>query len=224
MTNNQSEQSHIVQTYSKRSKSYDSDVKIFDLFRSMGFDIPGWREAAIRNLHLQPGDSVIDIGCGTGLTFPLLYEAVGPTGKIIGVDLSEGMLEQAQQLVTENGWRNVELTNIDVTKYDFPIKVNGILSTFALIIIPDSGQVIAKACEALLPGGRISILDMAWPESWPIYWWRAFFWLKTFGLTREVLERKPWEDIWREMDLNLQDVTLKRFWFKMMYLTSGTRS
>ena len=222
MAHNPSEESHVVQTYAKRSKRYDSNVKIFDLFRSMGFDIPAWREAAIQDLHLKPGDIVIDIGCGTGLTFPSLCKAVGPSGKIIGIDISEGMLKQAQQLIAANGWLNVELVNIDISQYDFPIKANGILSSFALILIPDSKKVIAKACQALLPGGRLSILDMAWPESWPIYWWHAFFWLKTFGVTQEIMEAKPWEAIWQEIDQNLKDVVLKRFWLKMMYRVSGT--
>lgn len=218
------EEPEVVQTYSRRSKKYDSVVKVFDLFSSFGFNIPAWREAAIRDLHLKPGDTVIDLGCGTGLTFPALYQAVGPAGRIIGVDISPAMLDQARQSVEENGWTNVELTAIDVTQYEFPVKANGILSTFALILVPNAGQMISKACQALLPGGRISLLDMAWPEKWPIYWRYAFFWLKPFGVTREILIQKPWESVWQEMESNLEEVTLKRFWFKMMYFINGVHS
>ena len=218
------EEPEVAQTYARRSKSYDSVVKIFDLFSSMGFDIPAWREAAIRDLHLKPGDTVIDIGCGTGLTFPSLYQGVGPTGRIIGIDISADMLEQAQQLVTQNGWRNVELTAVDITHYDFPVKADGILSTFALILVPNAGQVVSNACQSLLPGGRISILDMAWPENWSIHWRHVFFWLKPFGVTQEMLRQKPWEAVWQAMESNLKDVALKRFWFRMMYFINGVQS
>ncbi len=221
--NNSIQEPEVVQTYSRRSKRYDSVVRIFDLFSSMGFDVPAWREAAIQDLHLKPGDTVIDLGCGTGLTFPSLYQEVGPTGRIIGVDISADMLDQAQQLVSENGWTNVELTALDVTQYDFPLKADGILSTFALILVPNPGQVVSKACQALLPGGRISILDMAWPENWSIHWRHAFFWLKPFGVTQEILRQKPWEAVWHEIESNLEEVALKRFWFRMMYFISGVR-
>ena len=221
--NNSTEEPEVVRTYSKRSKRYDSVVKIFDLFSSMGFDIPAWREAAIRDLHLKPGDTVIDMGCGTGLTFPSLYQKVGPTGRIIGIDISADMLDQAQELVAENGWTNVELTAIDISQYVFPVKADGILSTFALILVPNAGQVVSQACQALKPGGRISLLDMAWPENWSIHWRHAFFWLKPFGVTKDILRQKPWEAVWNEVELNLDEVALKRFWFKMMYFISGVR-
>jgi SAM-dependent methyltransferase len=117
----------------------------------------------------------------------------------------------------------VELTAVDITHYDFPLKADGVLSTFALILVPNAGQVVSKACQSLLPGGRISILDMAWPENWPLFWRHGFFWLKPFGVTLETLKQKPWETVWNEMEKNLQEVTLKRFWFRMMYFISGVR-
>ena len=221
--NNSTEEPEVVQTYSRRSKRYDSVVKIFDLFSSMGFDIPAWREAAIQDLHLKPGDTVIDMGCGTGLTFPSLYHKVGPTGRIIGIDISADMLDQAQELASENGWTNVQLTAIDISQYEFPVQADGILSTFALILVPNASQVVSQACQALKPGGRISILDMAWPENWSIHWRHVFFWLKPFGVTEDILRKKPWEAVWNEIELNLEEVALKRFWFKMMYFISGVR-
>ena len=221
--NNSTEEPEVVQTYSRRSKRYDSVVKIFDLFSSMGFDIPAWREAAIQDLHLKPGDTVIDMGCGTGLTFPSLYQKVGPTGRIIGIDISADMLDQAQELISENGWTNVQLTAIDISQYEFPVQADGILSTFALILVPSASQVVSQACQALKPGGRISILDMAWPENWSIHWRHVFFWLKPFGVTEDILRKKPWEAVWNEIELNLEEVALKRFWFKMMYFISGVR-
>ena len=214
-------QDHVVQSYRKRSARYDDTVNVFNLFRSFGFDIPAWRLQAVQSLDLGPGDQVVDIGCGTGLNFPILQEVIGPDGHIIGVDLSDAMLEKAQQQVHENGWQNVELVYADATRYEFPPNLDGILSTFALVLVPKCGHAVENGCRALRPGGRFSVLDMAWPDGWSFHWRHALFFLRSYGVTRETLERRPWESVWKTMDENLTNVTLKRFWFDFMYLASG---
>jgi demethylmenaquinone methyltransferase/2-methoxy-6-polyprenyl-1,4-benzoquinol methylase len=222
LSDNSNVQTGVANAYQKRSKRYDIIVKIFDLFRSYGFDIEAWRETSIYALNLEPGNTVVDIGCGTGLTFAYLHEGVGPEGKIIGVDLSSDMLDQARQRIREHNWKNVELVCADATEYTFPKNVDAILSNFALILIPNCGQVVANACQALKPGGRLSILDMAWPDRLSLRWWRLLFWLPPLGLTRKILENRPWESVWKAMEENLMDVTLKRFWYGFMYQTSGS--
>ena len=59
----------------------------------------GAAPAGRRALGLRPGDTVVDIACGTGLNFPLLEEAIGPDGRIVGVDLTDAMLAQAQRRI-----------------------------------------------------------------------------------------------------------------------------
>ena len=223
MSDTPSNQEDVVQTYQKRSTHYDSSVRLFDLFRSFGFDIPAWRQAAVKALKLEPGDTVIDIGCGTGMNFPFLYKEIGPKGKIIGVDLSESMLEQAHQSALDNGWQNVELVCSDATIYSFPPNVDAILSTFALILVPECGRVVANGCQALRSGGRFSIFDMCWPEGWSFHWRHLLFFLRSYGVTHETLERRPWQTIWRTMEENLANVSRQMYWFRMMYLVSGER-
>jgi ubiquinone/menaquinone biosynthesis C-methylase UbiE len=69
----------------------------------------GMRRRAVARLALQSGDTVIDVACGTGLTFPSLEDGIGPRGRLIGVDLSAEMLKRAAARVEERGWENVTL-------------------------------------------------------------------------------------------------------------------
>ena len=68
-----------------------------------------WRERLVALLPARPGDTVLDVGCGTGLCLPLLQDKVGPTGTIVGIDASEQMLRLAGEKVTAHGWDNVRL-------------------------------------------------------------------------------------------------------------------
>src|SRR6476646_10258348 len=68
-----------------------------------------WRELLVENLPVVRGDTVLDVGCGTGLCLPLLHDKVSATGRIIGIDAAGQMLEVAAQRVTDHGWSNVAL-------------------------------------------------------------------------------------------------------------------
>jgi ubiquinone/menaquinone biosynthesis C-methylase UbiE len=218
-----SESDHVQKAYEKRSAHYDLNVNIFNLFRPFGFDIPAWRRDAVHALSLKPGDTVVDIGCGTGLNFPFLQERIGPGGKIIGVDLSASMLGKARQFTIEQGWGNVELVCSDAAQVAFPDRVHGILSTFALILIPECGRVIARSCRALAPGRSLVVLDMAWPASLSLNWRHALFFLRSFGVTLETLQRRPWETVWQNMQDNLEDTSRRKYWMGFMYLASGSK-
>jgi ubiquinone/menaquinone biosynthesis C-methylase UbiE len=79
-----------------------------------------WRELLVASLPLRPGDTVLDVGCGTGLCAPLLHRKVGPAGTIIGIDESEQMLSVAVDRVTEHGWDNVRLIAAPVATAPIP--------------------------------------------------------------------------------------------------------
>ena len=123
----------VVDIYRKRTKPYDFTANLYYL---MGFREWAYRQRAVEALGLHTGDTVVEIGCGTGLNFALLQQTVGPMGRIIGVDLTDAMLEQARQRVADNDWSNVELVHRDAAEYRFPQDIDGILSTFALALSP----------------------------------------------------------------------------------------
>src|SRR5687768_674288 len=75
-----------------------------------------WRELVVAHLPAHSGDTVLDVGCGTGLCLPLLQRKVGPYGTIVGIDASAQMLEVAGARVAEHGWDNVQLLAAPVAK------------------------------------------------------------------------------------------------------------
>jgi ubiquinone/menaquinone biosynthesis C-methylase UbiE len=182
------ENARLMALYRRQAKGYDQSG-------IQGLDT--WRREAVSRLALQHGDLVVDIGCGTGLNFALLQEAIGETGRIIGVDLTDAMLEQARQRVAAHGWKNVELVRADAAQYRFPTQVEGILSTFALTFLPDGARVIQNGCRALAPGRRWVVLDMAWPGALPTWLYPLLFFLRLsrYGISGEVIRRHPWQTV-----------------------------
>ncbi|HEX2909826.1 MAG TPA: methyltransferase domain-containing protein, partial [Chloroflexia bacterium] len=140
MSKSQQNKEQLIDIYRKRAKGYDtSGISSFE----------AWRKDAVKLLELKRGDVVVDMGCGTGLNFAFLEEAIGPEGKIIGVDLTDAMLEQARRRIADHGWENVELVQNDATQFEFPTQVDGIISTFALTFIPDCERVILNGGQTL---------------------------------------------------------------------------
>ncbi len=207
-------QDRLVDIYRRQAKGYD---------RSGIHALEAWRRQAVKTLNVGPGDLVIDIGCGTGLNFARLEDAVGPEGRIIGVDLTDAMLDQARQRISQHGWTNVELVQVDAAAYDFPNQVNGIISTFALTFIPDPSRVITNGSRVLAPGRQWVVLDMAWPAGWPLWWRKLLFFLPSYGITDDVIQRRPWQTVWETMNQRLVGVVCKQFWLGFFYLMSGKR-
>ena len=86
--------------YRARARHYDLTANLYYL---AGFREQRFRKMAVEALGLKPGDRVVEIGCGTGLNFPLLQQKVGRAGRIIGVDLTDAMLAQARKRAATNG-------------------------------------------------------------------------------------------------------------------------
>jgi ubiquinone/menaquinone biosynthesis C-methylase UbiE len=210
------EDTKLIALYRKQAKGYD---------RSGIHGLDAFRREAVRRLELKRGNLVVDLGCGTGLNFALLQEAIGETGRIIGVDLIDAMLEQARRRVATEGWKNVELVQVDAASYTFPAQVNGILSTFALTFIPEAQLVIQNGCQALAPGGRWVVLDMAWPRALPMWFHPLLFFLRLsrYGITGEVIRRRPWQTVWSTMQQSLVEVERQPFWMGFFYLAWGTQ-
>ena len=203
--------------YRKRARRYD---RSFWLLRAAGMRDGRYRRRAAKALNLRPGDTVVDLGCGTGLNFPHLLERVGPAGLVVGVDLTDAMLAQAAERVTRAGWRNVTLVESDVADYAFPAELDGIISTLALTLSPAFDDVIRRGALALRDGGRVAIVDLKKPEKWPHWLVRFAAWTQSpFGVSLDLAHRHPWESIRR----HLHEVCFREFYHGAMYLSVGEK-
>lgn len=202
---------------------YQSGAKNYDLttvlFRLIGLRMKAYRLHAIKKLSLQRGDTVIELGCGTGLNFPILMEQIGPEGRLIGVDLTPGMLDIARERVERAGWNNVELIQSDIVAYDFPEKVNGVIATGLFGYIPEYDRVIKTISESLVSGGHLVILDGKQPENLPSWLFKIVLKLGgPFGYTPEYFNVRPWESVGRYF----KETSIDTMYGGMIYILSGT--
>ena len=206
------------QLYRRLAPFYDASLWIYYL---AGFPIMHYRRRAVEGLSLRRGDTVVDLGCGTGLNLPLLHAAVGPEGRVVGVDLSEAMLEEAEARVQRAGWQNVELVRADAAAYAFPSDTDGILSTLAITIVDEYDAVIRRGAEALRPGRRMALFGLKKPEGWPEWLLRLAVRLnKPFGVSLDYAGRHPWESVRR----HLREVRFQELYFGAAYLSVGEAS
>src|SRR3977135_1037448 len=118
-----------------------------------------FRAHAVKRLALRPGQRVLEIGCGTGRNFPYLRAAVGPQGRVHGVDLSAGMLAKARALCELQRWTNVELAQEDAAEYVAPEPLDAVLFGLSYNTMPHHLVVLHHALKQVRPGGRIVIMD-----------------------------------------------------------------
>ena len=114
------------------------------------------RESAVRRLNPRPGERILEVGVGTGLSLPL-YPA---HCSVVGIDLSTGMLEKAQRRLSEYDLRHVRLLRMDAGAMDFlDDSFDTIMAAYVVTAVPDYRTVIAEMIRVCRPGGRIVMLN-----------------------------------------------------------------
>ena len=151
----------------------------------------GLRRRAASRLKLKHGESVLDVGCGTGLSFHLLEDGVGPEGRIIAIDQSPEMLEKARERVKINGWENITLIESSIEEAAIAETVDAALFALSHDIMR-SPAAVENVVQRVKPGGRISVVGMTWNPWWalPFNLIHAFR-LRRGATTYEGLGR-PW--------------------------------
>jgi ubiquinone/menaquinone biosynthesis C-methylase UbiE len=148
-------------------KWYDIIAPLYD--RAISRTCLPYRQIAVQALHLRPSLTVLDIGCGTGLNFEPILNAIGTQGTLIGIDSSAKMLNRARQKVSHQGWRNVHLLQLDarkLTRNDLEaftgssMIIDSIICTLGLSVFPDWQAVFERSFDLLESGGRYCIMDI----------------------------------------------------------------
>jgi arsenite methyltransferase len=111
--------------------------------------------------RIEPGSVVLDLGCGAGTDLLIAAQMTGPSGRVIGVDMTATMLERARQSATEIGLGNVELHEslIEALPLD-DASVDVVISNGVIDLVPDKDAVFDEIDRVLRPGGRLQLADV----------------------------------------------------------------
>jgi ubiquinone/menaquinone biosynthesis C-methylase UbiE len=177
--------------------------------------VEGARKRAVAALELEPGQTVLDVGCGTGASLSRLVAAVGPTGRVVGVDQSAGMLGVAAKRIEAAGWTNVERIEAPVEEAKLPPADAALFFfTHDLLRTPAALENVVRAVR---PGGRIACAGQQRPAHWlPRLLLPTRRLMRRYVTTREGLDR-PWDLLAARLD----EVTSAPFLLGALYVVSG---
>jgi len=128
----------------------------------------GLRRRSFETLAPARGERVLEVGCGTGEALERLREAVGPSGTVVGVDASRGMVRAARDRVCEAGWGNVRVVRGDARRLPVPDEAfDAAYAAMSLSAVPEPAAAVAAARRSLRPGGRLVVLAARPFRGWP---------------------------------------------------------
>lgn len=151
-----------LEQYRRRANVYDRELALFEPIRRL----------AISRLELRPGEVVFDVGCGTGLSLAMLRRGVGPKGRVVGIEQSPEMVEQARRRVARARWARVTLLCSPVEDADLRVKADAALFHFTHDILRRR-EAIANVLGHLKPGARVVASGLKWAAPWllrPVNW------------------------------------------------------
>lgn len=177
------------------------------------------RAEAVRRLGLKPGDRALDVGCGPGGSLPVLRAVVGPTGEVLGVEISPAVAALAQRRITRQAWGNVSIHVAPAQA----VALQGQYDALLMFAAPDvygSDEAMNHLTAHLRPragvaffGAKRSQGPLGWILNGPM---RVLMPRISFATT-PIPTDKPWE-AWAPL---LEDLQVREYFFGWMFLATG---
>jgi SAM-dependent methyltransferase len=146
-----------LEQYRLRAATYDLELAVFEPLRRL----------AIARLGLQPGETVLDVGCGTGLSLAPLLQAVGAHGQVVGIEQSPEMIAQARQRLAKSGHRNVALLCAPAEEAPITRLADAALFHFTHDILRRP-EALDHVLRHLKPGARVVACGLQWAPAWAL--------------------------------------------------------
>ena len=141
--------------YRQRAAHYDLELLAFEPVRT----------EAIALLDVHPGDTVLDVGCGTGLSFEPLWRRVGAAGRIVGFDPSPDMLELARQRIRQHGWSGIAVLEAGAGDAPLQVQADAALFHFTHDVLRDP-DALDHVLAHLKPGASVVAAGLQWAPPW----------------------------------------------------------
>ena len=207
-------------------RRYGWVASIYDWANLEGVLYADARATAVELLNLAPGARVLDVACGTGANFELIRRQIGPSGGLVGVDVTPEMLDRARARIVRAGWDNVHVREADICALG-PGELGGpfdaALCTLGLSVIPDWQRAWESMLAFVRPGGRVAVMDAGDPApdarridksaSRPLAW-------ALERLFAADCSRRPW----RLLDRDTRQATSRGFTWGWVTAAAGTKA
>ena len=197
-----------IERYKRRAASYDDSAQ---------YTMP-LRRRTVALLQLQPGQVVLDVGAGTGLSYALLRDGVGEDGRVLAFEQSPEMFELAAARVQREGWRNVWHVCAPAEDVKLPEPADAVLFNYTHDILRTPAA-LANLMRQVKPGARIAVAGIKY-----FPWWTGPLNLYTW-LKNRPYNAKP-GDLWHPWDMVETYCETFQRWttqFGMGYIASGIK-
>lgn len=192
--------------YRRRASRYDLELLAFEPIR----------QEAIGLLQLRAGDTVFDVGCGTGLSFPGLKEHIGAAGRIVAFDPSPEMLACARERVAQHGWEGITLLQAGAGEAPLAGQADAALFHFTHDVLRDAPS-LDHVLAHLRPGAHVVASGLKWAPPWlpatNLFVWGAAL----YSVTCLAGLAEPWD----LLAARLRDVQVRTRGFGGIFVASG---
>jgi S-adenosylmethionine-diacylgycerolhomoserine-N-methlytransferase len=210
---------------------YGRLARIYDWANLEGLLYSRARARAIDFLELRPGAKVLDVACGTGVNFARIEQRIGPSGRLVGVDLTPQMLARARARVTRHDWHNVRLYETDASHLSTQRlealgalrpgeQFDAALCTLGLSVIADWERAWLAMLSVVRTDGRVAVMDAGQPDTpgaaGEVVAARPFA-LALGRFFAAACSRRPWEMVARDTD----SPVLERFTWGYVVAAAG---